>query len=197
MRYVVIDIEASGFDGFPIEVGWCDQDCNSESHLIRPAWNWSDWDIRAEREHGISRELLTADGEPHEAVAELVADMLARCRREGIVVASDNPEYDREWLLKLLRRADIQDDVLVANILELYAVAAEPLFGTLPEERHPGFEAAHQRARLRVGAIIESAKTQVAERPKHRAADDARRLRDIVEIIKAEAIKAINQESRQ
>jgi hypothetical protein len=74
VRYVVIDVEASGFDGFPIKVGWCDQDGNSESHLIRPAWNWTDWDTRAVRQHGISRDLLKAQGEPHEVVAKLVAD---------------------------------------------------------------------------------------------------------------------------
>jgi hypothetical protein len=195
VRYVVIDVEASGFDGFPIKVGWCDQDGNSESHLIRPAWNWTDWDTRAVRQHGISRDLLKAQGEPHEVVAKLVADMLARCRREGIVVASDNPDYDpdydREWLVRLLRRADIEDDGFVTNIPELYAVAVERLFAALPEDWHPGFKAAHQRARIRGDAIIQAAK------PKHRASDDARRLRDIVETIKAEAIKAKDRESRQ
>jgi hypothetical protein len=70
MRYIVIDIEASGFDGFPIEVGWCDQDGNCESHLIRPAWDWTNWDIRAERIHGITRELLMAQGEAHDDVAQ-------------------------------------------------------------------------------------------------------------------------------
>jgi hypothetical protein len=197
MRYVVIDIEASRFDGFPIEVGWCDQDGNSESHLIRPAWNWTDWDIRAERVHGISREQLADRGEPYEAAAKLVADMLARCRREGVIVASDNPDYDREWLAKLLRRADIKDHVLLANNPELFVIAVAPIFAALPRDCHQGFNADRERAQIRGDAIIQAAKTRVAARPKHRAADDARRLRDIVEIIKAEVSGAIKQERRR
>ncbi len=197
MRYVVIDIEASGFDGFPIEVGWCDQDGNSESYLIRPAWNWTDWDIRAERMHGISREHLADRGEPYEAVARLVAELLARCRREDVIIASDNPDYDREWLIKLLQRADIQDQVSLANIQQLYAIALEPMFAVLPKDCDQELEANYLRARIRGDAIIQAAKTQVAARPKHRADDDARRLRDIVEMIKAEVYAAIKQKGRQ
>jgi hypothetical protein len=196
MRYIVIDIEASGFDGFPIEFGWCDQDGNGESHLIRPPWNWVNWDIRAERIHGISRELLAAQGEPHEAVAQLIADMLMRCRRQHVVVASDNPKYDCEWFGMLLRRADIQDRVHLVDVAELYALAVKHLFVGLPEDCHPEFTAAHRQAEIQGEAIIQAAKVQVTGRPKHRAAADARRLRDIIETIKAEAIKAKNQESR-
>ena len=68
-----------------------------------------------------------------------------------MVVASDNPDYDREWLARLLRRADIEDDVLLTNISELHMVAVEPLFAVLP---------------------------------------------DVVEAIRAEAIKATDRESR-
>jgi DNA polymerase III epsilon subunit-like protein len=197
MRYVVIDIEASGFDGFPIEIGWCDQDGKSESYLIRPAWNWTDWDIRAERIHGISREDLADRGEPFDAVAILVANMLARSRKEGTIVASDNPDFDRAWLVMLLRRANIEDHVTLANILELYAAAVEPLFAALDEGKRRGAKADPGHALFHGNAIIQACKAQVAVRPKHRAADDARRLRDIVEMIKAEVIKAITQEGRR
>ena len=139
MRYVVIDIEASGFDGFPIEVGWCDQDGNSESHFIRPAWNWTGWDIRAERVHGINHEYLATRGEPHEAVDKLIADMLARCRRKGVIVASDNPDYDCEWLVKLLQRADIEASVRLASNAEHYAIAMEPMFAALAPDCLLGF----------------------------------------------------------
>jgi hypothetical protein len=43
---------------------------------------------------------------------------------------------------------------------------------------------------------MRTAKTQVSAQPKHRASDDARRLRDIVEAIRAEAIKATVRDSR-
>jgi DNA polymerase III epsilon subunit-like protein len=161
MRYVVIDIEASGFDGFPIEVGWCDQDGNCEGHVIRPAWDWTDWDNRSERVHGISREYLADQGKPFDAVAKLVADMLARCRADGVMVASDNPDYDREWLIKLLRRADIEDDVTLANIQELYEIAVKPMFAVLPQAGLPDFNADHEPALVRRDAIIQTAKTQV------------------------------------
>jgi hypothetical protein len=70
------------------------------------------------------------------------------------------------------------------------------LFVGLPEDCHPEFTAAHRQAEIQGEAIIQAAKVQVTGRPKHRAAADARRLRDIIETIKAEAIKAKNQESR-
>jgi hypothetical protein len=97
----------------------------------------------------------------------------------------------------LLRRADMEDDVLLANILELYAAAVEPLSAALVDDGHKAPKADREHASIRNDAIIQAAKTQVAARPKHRAAEDARRLRDIVEMIKADPTRAVNQERRE
>lgn len=186
MRYVIIDIEASGFDGFPIEVGWCDQDGVAEGHLIRPAWNWCGWDLRAERLHGISREYLTIHGEPHEAVAKQVACRLSRWREDQVIVASDNPGFDQDWLVMLLRRANIDEQVRLLDVTEIYAAAVRPLFAGEPLEDDTAFGVGFEWATARAAAIVANAKARVSPERRHRAVDDARRLREIVEVIRAE-----------
>src|SRR5215510_6144698 len=76
---VFLDFEASslGDDSYPIEVGWVFEDGREEAHLIRPPPAWIDWDVTAERVHGIAREALLAQGEPHEAVARRILDELS------------------------------------------------------------------------------------------------------------------------
>ena len=59
---VFYDCEASGIEGFPIEVGWAlvvrpTRSIHSEAHLIRPAPSWDvqgAWDPKAEALHGIT-----------------------------------------------------------------------------------------------------------------------------------------------
>jgi hypothetical protein len=107
MKYVIIDsdididididIEGSGLAGFPIELGWCDRDGSSESHLTA---------------------------------------------RRGI-----GP---------------------IATSVRTACIAS----------------AAHSKAHF-------------AAPPKHRAAEDARRLRDMVEIIRPETIQAMKQPARR
>ena len=74
MPYVFLDFEASslGKDSYPIEVAWVFEDGRSETHLIRPAPAWTDWDERAAAIHGI----LRADLEIHGTAAEVVAARL-------------------------------------------------------------------------------------------------------------------------
>lgn len=52
-----IDFEASSLrdTSFPIEVAW-NNGTEIESYIIRPAFDWSDWDYNAEGLHGLSRE---------------------------------------------------------------------------------------------------------------------------------------------
>jgi hypothetical protein len=51
---VFLDFEASSLSdrSYPVEVAWVFQDGRSESHLIRPATEWTDWDDEAEAIHG-------------------------------------------------------------------------------------------------------------------------------------------------
>src|SRR3546814_3565033 len=69
--YVFLDFEASSLSkaSYPIEVAWVFEDGRSESHLIRPAEQWSDWRADAEEIHHISQSRLQAEGTPYEQVA--------------------------------------------------------------------------------------------------------------------------------
>ena len=99
-----LDFEASSLSdrSYPIEIGWVFEDGGSESHLIRPAARWEEWDPAAEALHGISRAKLLADGEHHEAVARRMVDALA----DHDLYASA-PSWDGKWLSTLLRTAGL------------------------------------------------------------------------------------------
>lgn len=101
---VFLDFEASSLsdDGYPIEVGWVFEDGRSESHLIKPAPQWVDWDSSAEALHGISRSTLEADGVAHDIVAHRILDVLG-----GHVVYVSAPSWDGKWLSVLFRAAGL------------------------------------------------------------------------------------------
>src|SRR3954451_6328167 len=88
--------------GFPIEVAWAFEDGAEESHLIRPARGWNDWDPDPKTPNAIPRDGLAVDGKPVEAVARRLADQLG----EQIVFASA-PVWDCKWLALLLRSAGL------------------------------------------------------------------------------------------
>jgi hypothetical protein len=75
---VFYDCEASGLEGFPIEIGWAFFDetagtIRSEGHLIRPASAWNiqaNWDLEAEKLHGITPADLAARGRPPFEIAQ-------------------------------------------------------------------------------------------------------------------------------
>lgn len=101
---VFLDFEASSLAdrSHPIEVAWVFQNGRQESHLIAPAPNWTDWDDEAEGIHHITREMLTADGEPHDEVARRMIEALS-----GHDLFASAPSWDGKWLSTLLRSADI------------------------------------------------------------------------------------------
>ena len=101
---VFLDFEASSLakKSYPIEVAWVFEDGRSESHLIRPAPEWTDWDDAAEAIHHIPRETLLAEGMPHDAVAaRMVAEL------GGHDLRATAPSWDGKWLSALLRAAGI------------------------------------------------------------------------------------------
>jgi hypothetical protein len=99
---VFLDFEASSLadDSYPIEVAWVFEDGQAESHLIRPAVGWTDWDPRAERIHGISRDTLQTQGEPSDAVARRLVEAL-----NGHRLFASAPSWDGKWLSVLIRSA--------------------------------------------------------------------------------------------
>ena len=102
--HAFLDFEASSLAkaGYPIEVAWVFEDGRAETHLIRPAPAWIDWDERAAAIHGISRETLLVEGEDVTALAQHMLAALA-----GHVVHASSPSWDGKWLSLLLRTAGL------------------------------------------------------------------------------------------
>ncbi|WP_342249981.1 3'-5' exonuclease [Sphingomonas sp. OTU376] len=101
---VFLDFEASSLAkrSYPIEVAWVFEDGRSESYLIRPAPDWTDWDPAAEAIHRIPRETLVADGTPHEEVAHRMIEQLT-----GHDLLASAPSWDGKWMSALLRASGL------------------------------------------------------------------------------------------
>jgi hypothetical protein len=190
VKFVIIDIEASHFDGFPIEIGWADQDGNAESHLIRPLVSWTLWSSKAEQVHGISREKLAAEGEPAGAVASRVADLLARWHSECVTVASDNPAYDGPWLEMLLRAGGIRERRQLEDVAKLHQMAVSRLFEGLGADDSVIEAAARGQTQARAEGIIKAVKDWAKGQHHHRAADDAKAQVAIIREIQARIAQA-------
>jgi hypothetical protein len=162
---VFLDFEASSLAkaSYPIEVAWVFEDGASESHLIRPAPGWTDWDPRAAAVHGIPLAELVADGTPHDAVARRMVAALA-----GHDLRASAPSWDGKWLSTLLRAAGLPRHALRLRDTEAAwadtaaAILAEREDGTAPPTVVAEIVAAVRAARA-------------AEPPGHRALEDARR----------------------
>ncbi|CZT36739.1 3'-5' exonuclease [Rhizobium sp. 9140] len=97
---VFLDFEASslGKKSYPVEVAWVFEDGTSRAHLIRPTPDWTDWSMKSERIHGLSRRRLHLEGTP---VADVARDMLETL--EGHALYASAPSWDGKWLSVLLR----------------------------------------------------------------------------------------------
>lgn len=157
---VFIDFEASSLSdtSYPIEVGWVWEDGREEAHLVRPAPGWTDWDRKAEAIHGITREQLDLEGEPHDVVARRMVEQLT-----GHDLRASAPSWDGKWLSALLRAA-----ALPRHALRLKD--SDDLFRDLICAHHAGLDRAAQDERL--AAVL--AETEESGQPAHRALADAR-----------------------
>lgn len=166
---VFLDFEASslGDDGYPIEVGWVFEDGRSESHLIKPAPGWVDWDEGAEALHHISRATLQRDGAAHDVVAHRLLDTLG-----AHLVYASAPSWDGKWLSLLLRAAGLPRHAMrLKDVDEAYAeAAAEALAACVPAAKVSAVAAEI------VGQVLDAA----AQWPvTHRALADAEQERQI------------------
>jgi hypothetical protein len=163
-----LDFEASSLakDSYPVEVAWVFEDGACESHLIRPAPGWTDWDPGAERMHGLSRERLVAEGEPHDWVARRVLEALS-----GHEPCASAPSWDGKWLSVLLRAAGLPRHAM--RLKDSEAVELETACELLKDAAAPG-----DLGRM-AAKVLERARARIeAEPPAHRAlADAARELR--------------------
>lgn len=132
--FVFLDFEASSLTklSYPIEVAWVFENGTSESHLIRPATQWTDWDEEAEAVHHIPRETLETEGTPHDEVARRMVDQLS-----GHVLFASAPSWDGKWLSALLRAAKLPRHALrIRDTEEARAeVARRILTRVFPPER--------------------------------------------------------------
>jgi len=109
LKPVFYDFEASGIDGFPIEVGWAFVDDQnrivSDSSLILPDSKWNlaaKWDENAEQIHGISLKHLMEKGTPTRQVAQLLNQALG-----GMELYSDSL-FDQKWMGQLFEAAAVE-----------------------------------------------------------------------------------------
>jgi hypothetical protein len=159
---VFLDFEASSLAdrSHPIEVAWVFQTGRQESHLIRPAPNWSDWDDRAEAIHGISRDLLASEGEPHDEVARRIVEAL-----DGHELFASAPSWDGKWLSALLRSAGIPRHALRLRDTD------EALREAATEILSPVFSG--PRLESEVHGVVAKATAVESGPPAHRALADA------------------------
>jgi hypothetical protein len=164
---VFLDFEASSLsdDSYPIEVAWVFEDGASETHLIRPAPSWTDWDPQAAATHGYSRAALLADGEPNDAVARRLVERLA-----GHVLFASAPSWDGKWLSVLLRSAGFPRHLV--RLQDTEVAQAETVADILGDKIGPEELAAV------TAAIVDHVRREKASLPvRHRALDDARQER--------------------
>jgi hypothetical protein len=160
--YVFLDFEASSLadHSYPIEVAWVFEDGRSESHLIAPAPDWTDWDPQAEAIHGIARQTLIDDGAPHDFAANRMVEALT-----GHVLHASAPSWDGKWLSALLRAAGLPRHVLRLRDTD------EALTDTATDLLKPLF--LPERLPLEVHNLIARASLGNAAAPAHRALADA------------------------
>jgi hypothetical protein len=166
---VFLDFEASSLakDSYPIEVGWVFEDGRAETHLIRPAPGWTDWDGTAEAVHGIGRDTLEADGEPVAMVAARMIEVLV-----GQDVYASAPSWDGKWLSVLLRAAGLPRHALrLAKTDEVQAETAAEILGPHLPERDLAERVEQVLARARLA--------HTPRNPAHRALADAREEREL------------------
>lgn len=116
---IILDVEASGLaqDSYPIEVAWQHRYNPKlrDGFLIRPAAHWIYWDEYAEHQiHHIPRSDLMAHGVSIEEAANRLNAALTEQ-----AVYSDVPEYDRLWIRKLFRDAQIEMGFQVMSVFDL------------------------------------------------------------------------------
>lgn len=110
-RVAVLDIEASalGSGSYPIEVGLAlvrgePKPIETGARIIRPTASWlrsGIWSPASEAVHGLSLQTLNQHGhDPGE-----VCDWLNALLGHQVIVATDAPRYDQDWLDRLFDAA--------------------------------------------------------------------------------------------
>lgn len=100
-----LDIESSGFDGYPLQIGVIKEDGRRYKALIKPHEEWLsdlEWDYNSQCVHNIEKDFIIAEGRPLVEVAKELNDFLGK---EDVFVDSC---YDIYWLNLLFEFAEIK-----------------------------------------------------------------------------------------
>ncbi|WP_417792995.1 hypothetical protein [Terasakiella pusilla] len=149
---VFLDVEAAGFDSYPIEVGWAKiikQNVISKSSFLIYHRNWIEsktWDPKAELVHGITQGDLKVRGQSLEKSACQLNNELPK------IVYSDAEDYEQYWVGQIFQETRINQEFKIKSEGHLF---------------HDIDPMAYQ--------VAESCISDIAPR-KHRAIDDAYRL---------------------
>jgi DNA polymerase III epsilon subunit-like protein len=164
---VFLDFEASSLEkkSYPIEVAWVTETGREESHLIKPAAEWTDWSDEAEAVHKIRRSQLMNEGTPHDELAKRMVDMLS-----SYALYASAPSWDGQWLSKLLRAAGLPRHSL--RLQDTEVVRKESAESILKAAQLTEAERAEA-----VEKILAEAKSEIdgLGTPAHRALADAKR----------------------
>lgn len=118
-KIAFLDLEASGLgpDSWPIEVGWCFENGDPETFLIRPSDDWplDAWDPKAEGLHGLTMAEVTRAGNSIAVVCERLNDVLG-----DATVFSDAPDWDGFWLYRLFTAAGMKQQFEISNFAGLF-----------------------------------------------------------------------------
>ena len=146
---VFIDIEASGFGGYPIEIGWAvvkgKEPILKDSRLIYHK-DWLEnglWDPVAEAVHKISKDELLKNGISVTETATLLNKIFPD------FVLSDAPDYDGPWIKQVFEASGVEmafevedKDILVSHIdPQAYLFAEQKLSDIAPYTHRAGDDA--------------------------------------------------------
>ncbi|HVY50984.1 MAG TPA: transcriptional regulator [Devosia sp.] len=172
MSWLFLDFEASslGKQSYPVEVGWVFEDGSGDTHLLRPAPGWTDWDAGAAAIHGLTRERLEREGEPVAVVCARLVDLAGL----HTLIASA-PSWDGHWLSMLLRAAGRPRHLIrLRDTNDAFVEAARQRLGRGASD-------------TAVAALVSRARAAIETKPPaHRALGDAHREWMIWQTIRSE-----------
>lgn len=100
-----LDIESSGFQGYPIQIGVAKEDGSTYKSLIKPHEEWLEdleWDYNAQTIHNLELDYVLENGRPLHKVAKELNDFISG---EDVFVDS---HYDIMWIDLLFEFAEIK-----------------------------------------------------------------------------------------
>lgn len=112
---IIIDCEASGLsqNSYPIEIGVA-YSRDSFGFLIKPAADWTYWDLVAEKIHNIKREDLENSG-----ISVYDAVNILNSQLRGLTVYSDAFDFETFWIDKLYSAVGVERNFKIESIYML------------------------------------------------------------------------------